>query len=131
MTQQANITVKKYDGTTDVVYSAVLPAAGGNPAEWRAPTLGTAVAHQPVLKIRSSKNKAGTVSRVEGIAVYPEIATAADGTKTVPNKLTITFGVVNPAGMAITSVQEGVYQLFNLIASAHVKTQAVEGFAAV
>lgn len=131
MTQQANITVKKFDGVTDVTYSAVLPAAGGTPAVWRAPTLGTAVAHQPELRIKSSKNKAGTVSRVEGVMVYPEIATAADGTKTIPNKAIVTFSVVNPSGMAITSVQEAVYQAMNLCASAHVKTQAVEGFAAV
>lgn len=131
MTQQTNITVKKFDGTTDVVYSAVLPAAGGTPAVWRAPTLGTAVAHQPELRIKSSKNKAGTVSRVEGVVVYPEIATASDGTKTIPNKAIVTFSVVNPQGMAIVSVQEAVYQAMNLMASAHVKTQAVEGFAAV
>lgn len=131
MTQQTNITVKKYDGTTDVVYSAVLPAAGGNPAVWRAPTLGTAVAHQPELRIRSSKNKAGTVSRLEGVMVYPEIATAADGTKTVPNKAIVTFAVTNPTGMAIAAVQEAMTQAMNLCASAHVKTQAIEGFAAV
>ena len=56
MTQQTNITVKKFDGVTDIVYSAVLPAAGGNAAVWRAPTLGTAMAHQPELRIKSSKN---------------------------------------------------------------------------
>jgi hypothetical protein len=131
MTQQTNITVKKYDGTTDVVYSAVLPAAGGNAAVWRAPTLGTAMAHQPELRIKSSKNKAGTVQRVEGVMVYPEVVTAADGSKTVSNRALGGFYFVNPGNMALTAVQEAAAQFLNLCASTHVKTQAIEGFAAV
>ena len=131
MTQQANITVKKFDGVTDIVYSAVLPAAGGNAAVWRAPTLGTAMAHQPELRIKSSKNKAGTVQRVEGVMVYPEIITATDGSKSISNKAIVSVSVTNPSGMALTSVQEGITQALNLFASTHVKTQAIEGFAAV
>lgn len=131
MAQQTDITVKKYDGVTDVTYSAVLPAAGGNSAVWRAPTLGTAMAHQPELRIKSSKNKAGTIQRVEGVMVYPEIITASDGSKTVSNKSIVSINVTNPTGMALTEVQEGIAQALNLFASAHVKTQAIEGFAAV
>jgi len=33
--------------------------------------------------------------------------------------------------MALTAVQEGIAQALNLFASAHVKTQVIEGFAAV
>lgn len=131
MTQQANITVKKYDGVTDVIYSAVLPASGSTAAVWRAPTLGTAQAHQPELRIKSTRNRAGTVQRVEGVMVYPEIITATDGSKSVLNKTIVSFNVTNPSGMALTAVQEGIAQAFNLFASAHVKTQATEGFAAV
>lgn len=131
MTQQTNITVKKYDGVTDVTYSAVLPAAGGTPAIWRAPTLGTAMAHQPELRISSSRNVAGTVQRVKGVVVYPEIITATDGSRSIANKVIVDVNVTNPTGMALTAVQEGIAQAFNLIASAHVKTQAIEGFAAV
>jgi len=131
MTQQTNITVKKFDGVTDVVYSAVLPAAGGNAAVWRAPTLGTAMAHQPELRIKSSKNKAGTVQRVEGVMVYPEIITAADGSKSIANKTIGSFSFMNPSNMALTAVQEGIAQALNLFASAHVKAQVIEGFAAV
>jgi hypothetical protein len=131
MTQQTNITVKKYDGVTDIVYTAVRPAAGGTPAVWLAPTLGTAVAHQPELRIKSSNNKAGTVSRVEGILVYPEVITATDGSKSIANKAIVSVNVTNPKGMATTAVQEAIAQALNLFASAHVKTQAIEGFAAV
>jgi hypothetical protein len=126
------MTVKKYDGVTDIVYTAVRPAAGGNtPAVWLAPTLGTAVAHQPELRIKSSTNKAGTVNRVEGILVYPEIITAADGSKSIANKTIVSVSVTNPKAMATTSVQEGIAQALNLFAHAHVKTQAIEGFAAI
>lgn len=131
MAQQTNITVKKYDGVTDVVYSAVLPASGSTAAVWRAPTLGTAQAHQPELRIKSSKNKSGSVQRVEGVMVYPEIITGADGSKTIANKVIVSVNVTNPTGMALTAVQEGITQALNAFASGHVKTQAIEGFAAV
>ena len=131
MAQQVNMTVKKYDGVTDVTYTAVLPAAGGNAAVWRAPTLGTAMAHQPELRIRSTKNKAGSVQRVEGIVVYPEIISATDGSKTIANKTIVSVSVTNPSAMASTAVQEGIAQALNLFAHAHVKAQAIEGFAAV
>lgn len=130
MAQQTNITVKKYDGVTDVVYSAVLPAAGGSAAVWRAPTLGTAQAHQPELRVKSSKNRAGSVQRVEGVLVYPEIITATDGSKSVANKTIVSVSVTNPSAMALTGVQEGIAQALNLFASSHFKTQAIEGFAA-
>lgn len=131
MAQQTNITVKKYDGTTDVVYTAVLPAAGGNAAVWRAPTLGTAMAHQPELRVRSTKNKAGTVQRVEGVVVYPEIITATDGSKSIANRTIVSVSVTNPNLMATAAVQEGIAQALNVFASAHFKAQATEGFAAV
>jgi hypothetical protein len=131
MAQQTNITVKKYDGVTDVVYSAVLPAAGGNAAVWRAPTLGTAMAHQPELRIRSTKNKAGTVQRVEAVVVYPEIITATDGSKAIANRTIVSASVTNPTLMATAAVQEGIAQALHLLASSHVKAQCIEGFAAV
>lgn len=131
MTQQTNITVKKYDGVTDVTYTAVRPASGGQPAVWQAPTLGTAAAHMPELRIKSSKNKAGTVSRVEGVLVYPEIVTATDGSKSIANKTIVSVNITNPSNMAISSVQEGIAQALNAFAHVHVKTQAIEGFAAV
>ncbi len=130
MAQQANITVKKFDGTTDVIYSAFLPASGGNPASWRAPTLGSAPAHQPELRIKSSSNRANTVRRVEGVLVYPEIVTATDGTKSIANKAIVSFSSSLPQGMASTALQEAVYQAMNIFASAHVKVQTLEGYAA-
>jgi hypothetical protein len=131
MAQQTNITVKKYDGVTDVTYTAVRPASGGTPAVWLAPTLGTALAHQPELRIKSSKNKVGTVNRVEAILVYPEIITATDGSKSIANKTIVSLSVTNPSNMALTSVQEGIAQALNVFAHTHVKTQAIEGFAAI
>lgn len=131
MAQQANITVKKFDGTTDVIYAAIRPASGSSAAEWRAPTLGTAPAHQPVFRIRSTLNRAGTVARVEGTLMYPEIVTASDGSKTVVHKAIHSFTSSMPQGMATVSLQEAAYQWGNLLASAHVKTQILEGLAAI
>lgn len=130
MAQQANITVKKFDGVTDVIFAGVLPSSGGNPAIWKAPSLGTAPAHQPELRIKSTSNRAGTVRRVEGVFVYPDIVTASDGTKSIANKAIISFNSSLPQGMALTGLQEAIYQAFNAFATAHVKTQNLEGYAA-
>jgi hypothetical protein len=129
MPQQANITVKKADGITDVIYSSVQPASGGNPAVWRGPQ-GVAPAHKPELRVRSSSNKANTVRRIEGSLMYPQTVTGTDGTVTVANRITVGFNAAVPQGAPQTEINEAVAQAFNLFASSLNKSMVQEGFAA-
>lgn len=47
----ANYTIKKADGTTDIVWTGMLGAAGDKtPAIWRSNTVGLSVAHRPEMK---------------------------------------------------------------------------------
>jgi hypothetical protein len=130
MTQAASITVKKADGTTDIIYSAFVGSQGSTqPAVWRSPN-GAAPAHKAELRIRSNGNKAGTVRRLEGTYVYPQTATAVDGSITVVNRGLISFSLVVPQAMPQTEINEMIHQGLNLLASSHVKTQGTEGYAA-
>lgn len=130
MPQMANITVKKNDGTTDVVYSQVVPSAGDkSPAIWKNNTVGTAASHRPELKLMSRDNGVGTARRVEGTFVYPTLVTGSDGKVSVADRLPITVSAVVPKGMPDADVNEAVSQCVNLFASALLKDSIKSGYA--
>lgn len=130
MPQVANITVKKNDGTTDVIYTAVAPSAGDkSPAIWRNTTVGNAAAHQPQVQMVSRANGLGTARRVEVTATYPTLVTGGDGKISVADKVVVTLSGVIPLGMPTIDVNEAVSQLLNFCAAALVKDSFKTGFA--
>lgn len=130
MPQMANITVKKNDGTTDVLYTAVVPSAGDKtPAIWRNLTVGTAASHRPDLRIQSRDNGTNSARRVEGVFTYPTLVTGSDGKVNVADKLVLNVSVVVPKGMPDVDVNEAVSQSANLIASALLKDTMKSGYA--
>lgn len=51
MPEMADMTVKKYDGTTDIVWNNAGPGGGdGVPAVWRPNSIGASVAKRPVAR---------------------------------------------------------------------------------
>lgn len=130
MPQMANITVKKNDGTTDVLYTAVVPSAGDKtPAIWRNLTVGTAASHRPDLRIQSRDNGTNSARRVEGVFTYPTLVTGSDGKVNVADKLVLNVSAVVPKGMPDVDVNEAVSQSANLIASALLKDTMKSGYA--
>lgn len=128
----SNITVKKSDGTTDVVYTAMNPSSGdGTPAVWKSLTVGTAPAHQPELRISARDADRGVAREVRGTYKFPETSlNTTTGVTSVVNVLDGSFHVKFSKGMASTTSKEGVYQLANLIASAAVKALLESGYSA-
>lgn len=130
MPQIANITVKKNDGTTDVIYTAVVPSAGErSPAIWRNQTVGSASAHQPEYRITSRPNGTKSARRVDVSATYPSLVTGTDGRISISDKLVLTVSAAVPLGMATTDVNEAVSQLLAVTASALIKDSFKTGFA--
>lgn len=131
MPSQANITVKKYDGTTDVIYNAINPAGGdGQVAMWRNQTVGSAPAHYPTLEVKSKWNGQKTARRTDWIYVYPQIATdSTTGLVTVVNKAIWILSAVVPMGMPLADTNEAAAQFGNIMADASVKTICRSGFA--
>jgi hypothetical protein len=130
MPTQADITVKKNDGTTDITYTKV-QASGGDksPAIWRSNSVGTAAAHRPEFRTVSHANGDGSARRVLAQFSYPVTATGSDGKVYVVRRLNMELSCANPLDMADTDMNEAVSQGCNLMGSTHVKDQIKAGFA--
>jgi hypothetical protein len=135
MPSMASITVKKADGTTDIVFDAVTAAGGDNlPAVWRQDT--GAVAGLPVglrsqLKLASKWNGPKTARQMtfEGTMPYA----VQDSTTTLfsaKDRIVFTGTITMPQGMPSTALNE-VNQLLNLLGSTLVKTSVQSGYAPV
>lgn len=125
----ANLTVKKYDGTTDVVWAGVTPNGGdGSYAVHRSDTAHAAapLGQRPRLLSSNRTSQAGRVTQFDG--VFPTLYT--DSTTSLPlMKKGVTMKVivtVDPSA-PITTQQEGVYQLLNLVGTLLMKQNAFEG----
>lgn len=130
MPDMANVTVKKNDGTTDVVYTKVQASAGDrSPAVWRNLTVGTAAGHRPQVSLVSRNNGNSTARRLDMDAAYPSLVTDTTGKTQVADKLTIKLSVANPLGMPDADVNEGVSQFLNFAASTLIKDSCKAGYA--
>jgi hypothetical protein len=130
MPQLANITVKKNDGTTDVVYTGVVPSAGDkSPAVWRSNSVGAAMAFRPEFRLTSQSNANRTLRRVEGTYTYPTTATDSAGKTVVADRGFINFSAGVPQSMPDADVNEFVSQGLNLLVSTLVKDSVKTGYA--
>lgn len=132
MPNMANITVKKNDGTTDVVYTQQAPSAGDrSPSVWQNLTVGSAMGHRPSLALTARPNGAGTARRVETQFVWKQVSTdSTTGLVSIVNSLPISLSAAIPDGMPDTDVNEAISQCFNLHASTLVKDCFKTRFAA-
>lgn len=120
MPTMANITVKKDDGTTDIVYTAVQPSAGDKvPAIWRQEDTGVMVGQRPVLKQVCSDNGPKTARKVH--LEYARPFTYTDSVKNLPAVESIFLGSADflvPNNMTAAAIAEGVSQFSNLLKDA-------------
>lgn len=131
MPNQANVTVKKNDGTTDVTYTGVVAAAGDQtPAIWRNNAVGTASAFRPEARISAKSNASKTVRQVSEVFTYPVTAVAADGSVKVVHRARKTVLWELPVEMPDADLNEFVAQSANFDASAHVKAVVQSGYSA-
>lgn len=122
----ANVTVKKADGTTDIVYTALNPAGGdGIPAIFRANTIGTSPAARPEVRVSAKGVKTGREVRVT--AHYPNVKTVSGAEVIKPGfRFSGTFHLEND--QIQTDTDEGAAQFGNFVASALLKACASSGF---
>lgn len=107
----ADMTIKKYDGTTDIVWTNAGPGGGdGNPAFWRPASVGTSVAKRPVARFwTQSSNTARQVCRFT--VSYP-LVDAVSGA--ILDYITESSEMKIPVVALDTDVQEAVAQFGNL-----------------
>lgn len=130
MPSLANITIKKADGTTDVVYTAVAGSSGdGSPAIFRNDNVGTTLAERPTLLVKTTSNGPKTARRLRGDFSWPIVTTDSGGNKTINGRMAGDFSFLVPQNQTVEVIQEQAHQFGNLVASAIIKASAVEGYA--
>lgn len=125
MPQMAAITVKKADGTTDVVYDIKSQSAGdGTWATWRQDTGNTTpFSARPTFSCRVTESAKG-IRRVDLMFVFPYFYTDTNTQQVVLSPLNVSFknGVLTvPQGIPTTFINESTAQFSNLVGSTHMK----------
>lgn len=132
MPSMANITVKKNDGTTDIVYSGQSPSSGDNtPAVWKATTVGSAPAHQPEFRLAARDASKGAKRVLRSTFQYPQIATnSTTGLTSVVDRASADTNWNFPKGMNQADINEFVSQYANLLVATLVKDCVKQGYSA-
>ncbi len=116
MTIIANLTVKKNDGTTDIVWSALNGQGGPNlPATFASQTVGSALAHQPTMTIVAKDSGDGETRRTNFQVIYPNLETDASSITRVNRKGQVDVSFAMPKVMTATQWNECVSQTINLL----------------
>lgn len=129
MPNLANITIKKADGTTDVVYTAVAGAAGdGIPAIFRNNTVGMTLAERPTVLVKAAYNGPKTARRLRGDFSWPTVSDIG-GERKITGRMSGDFSVLIPQNQDPAVIKEQAFQFANLVASALFKASMEEGYA--
>jgi hypothetical protein len=128
----ANMTVKKYDGTTDVVYYASQRASGEAPAVWVS-AVGSDELTKPNFRILArdvSKSPVGAGREIRFAGMFPQ--TANDSTTGVLRQIQrgiMTASFYVPRGYSDAFLQEMSAQFPNLLAHALSKDSILQRYA--
>lgn len=132
MPSMANITVKKNDGTTDIVYTGVSPSSGdATAAIWKSQTVGSAPAHQPEFRLTGRDASSGLKRALRSTYVYPQIAT--DTTTSLTSVVDRAQADTNwnfPKGMSQADINEFVSQYANMLVATLIKDCVKQGYSA-
>jgi hypothetical protein len=130
MPQMADITIKKADGTTDVVYSQANPSAGDKaPAVWKNKTVGTILAARPTFTLVAQDNGTGKARRIRSTYHWPKTRIDAATNVTVAGGASSESSHLIPQDMTPAEIEEYVAQYANLLASTLIKASLNEGYA--
>lgn len=128
MPKIANITVKKADGTTDIIYVADTPSAGDrSPATWSVKN-AVARALRTTLSFLSQWNGQRSGRRCTVVAKFPvirEINGVSTVVATIPAELTILI----PQLVLDAEASEAVIQFGNLVRSQLISDSLIAGYA--
>lgn len=131
MPSMANITVKKADGTTDIIYVAQSPASGdATPARWRVDSIGTVPGNRPTFTVSSKSTANGSARIVSSKLIYPETYTdSTTGLVLVRNSASISDTCIIPQNMTDATIAEIVAQHANLLKATLMQDTQKSGFA--
>lgn len=134
MPNMANITVKKADGITDVIYTVLAPAGpDGSKAVWRQDTaqpLNMPVGHRPIMEVRSVNNGPNTARRVEVTFKFPySYDNTTTGRRETVDQCVGSATFTAPKEIPVSISDEAAHQFANACASALMKATFTSGYA--
>lgn len=131
MANMASITVKKADGTTDVIYVAATPSAGDkNAAVWTQNAFSGIQGFRPRFELATQDNGPGTIRQARLKYNYPSLYT--DSTTSLQKLLgSVGFDgtLFMPKTLTTSEWKEAWAQLGNLLCSTLVRDSIETGFA--
>lgn len=131
MALMADVTVKKNDGTTDVVYTAIVASAGdSSEARWSSNTSSTIRANRDVIAMSSTFNGPRTARRVTVKGSYP-IRVTVNGAETVEHNVPMNFTVTLPVALTDAQAAEAVSQFINFLDAPLISGSIASGYAPV
>lgn len=127
MPTMANITVKKKDGTTDIVWTAAQPSAGsGTPAVWRSNTVSSILGFRPKFQLNLRDNAAKNGRVLEASLDFPVIDSV---TNLVTARVPLRVNGTLPTNVPVADVEEAFAQFGNLLVSTLIRASTSEGYA--
>lgn len=130
MPQMANVTVKKADGTTDIVYTAEVPSAGdSSPAQWSSKSASTTRAYRPIIRMTTAYNGPKTARRVSVTGKYP-IVRQVSGVDTLVGTIPLELSAVIPLIVTDVEASEATRQFENFVTNVLIRECIEQGFAA-
>lgn len=129
--QIADISVKKADGTTNVVYTAITASAGDrSPALWRSNPSATLRGNRSTVQMETHSNGPGTARRAAVKYMAPVVRTI-EGQEVVVASIPMSLDAVLPNGLTDSEITEAVEQGMNLFASTLIRQSIALGYAPV
>lgn len=133
MPAMANITVKKYDGTTDIVFDAIQSSGGDNsPAVWRQDTGNNAaypVAVRPSLSLKSGWNGPKTARQLRYSFVFPYVTQDIWNAYIAKHQIVGSGIITIPTMVPVANSNEATYQGMNLLGSLLIRQALASGYA--
>lgn len=135
MASIANITVKKADNTTDIIYDAICGSGGdSSPAVWRQDTgaaAGLPTGLRPVFKLATQWNNPRTARQAKFNYVRPYYVLNSTTSEYSSKDRVVLDGIATlPQNIPQGELNEAIYQACNLLASALIKQSMATGYSA-
>lgn len=128
MAAQANVVVKKTDGTTDVTFTGVQGATAAEPAIWQNTASSLVYSNRDSFAFRSRDNGTKTARRIELDAKFV-VRRTENSLEVNKGIIPLSFTVPIPNWVTDAEANEAIDQFINLLASAHIRSHIKGRFA--
>lgn len=128
MAAQANVVVKKTDGTTDVTFTGVQGATAAEPAIWQNTASSLVYSNRDSFAFRSRDNGTKTARRIELDAKFV-VRRTENSLEVNKGIIPLSFTVPIPNWVTDAEANEAIDQFINLLASTHIRSHIKGRFA--